>query len=120
MVQKWILSLAVSFFMRQLARWQDEIDWALVKEDLDTRIRALVPGEWFDQTAVDVIHTLVDVAASVLSATETLRAVIDLLANKDFQGAWTTLRQLILDSWQPAGESEQVMYAYVAELETIA
>ncbi len=107
MIKNWIISMGISFIMRQLAKWQMQIDWAKVKSDLQARIAALIPGEWLDAEAVELVGVLVDAAAAVLAASEDLEKIVKLLADQKFQEAWEALRALILGQWVPSSPSQE-------------
>lgn len=119
MIQKWVIQMAISFVMRQLSKWGESIDWAKVKADVEERVRALVPGEWFDSEAVAVVMALLDAAASVLSATADLEKIVKLAVDGKFPEAWAALRDLILGSWQPSSAAEHAAFKCVADCETI-
>jgi len=120
MLRRWIVSLVIGFIVRQIGQWRDGIDWAKVREDAEARIRALIPGEWFDDTAVSIVMTLIDAAEAVLSASKELEVIIALAADGKYQEAWDKLRQLILDNWKPEGEHELMVYECVKDCEKIA
>lgn len=120
MIRKWIFSMAVSFVMRQLAKWQNGIDWTKVKADVEARIRALVPGDWFDDEAVSLVMVFIDALQSIMSATAALEAIVRLLADGKTQEAWQALRDLILEQWKPTTPEEQFVYHCVKDCETIA
>lgn len=107
MIQKWFVSMAISFVLRQLAKWQKEIDWAKVKADIAARIAALVPGEWMDQEIIDMAHAAIDAAASVLSASEELEKIIKLVVESKFEEAWQVLKDLILSQFVPSTPAEE-------------
>lgn len=119
MVQNWIMGMVVSFVMRQLAKWGKSIDWAMVKADVDARVRALVPGEWLDDEAVQMAHALVDALAGVLGANAILEKIVMLLLDKKFQDAWSELRDLIMKYWKPTTEAEKKLMSYVEGLEVL-
>jgi len=55
-----IWTLLVWFVERQIKKWGKDLDWAKVKVDLVKRIRALVPGERFDDAAAFMVEVIVD------------------------------------------------------------
>jgi hypothetical protein len=103
MLDKWIVSLIVSFILRQLDKFGANIDWAKVKADLEVRVRALVPGTWFDDEAVALVNFVLDRAAEVLAQKDAIEQVMKLLAAKDWQGALLVLKELLLGGWVPSG-----------------
>jgi len=119
MIQKWVIQMAISFVMRQLAKWGSSIDWAKVKADVEERVKALVPGEWFDSEAVAIVMALLDAAASVLSASAELEKIVKLAAEGKFPEAWAALRDLILGSWQPSSPAEKTAYACIKDCESL-
>lgn len=119
MIQKWVISMAISFVMRQIGKWGTSIDWAKVKKDVADRIAALVPGEWFDAEATAAVLAFVDVAQKVLAATEDLQKIVQLVVENKIPEAWSALRQLILSAWDPASPAEQMAYSCVEACETV-
>lgn len=109
MIQKWVISMAITFMMRQLAKWQKGIDWPKVKADLAERVRALIPGEWLDAEAVSLMETLVDAAAAVLAANEVLEQIINLVVAGKYQDAWAILRDLLLKHLRPIAGSQKLV-----------
>lgn len=107
MVQKWLISLAVSFVLKQLAKWQQGIKWDLVKADLEARLRALVPGEMFDDELVQALHALVDILASILAAQADLELIINLAVAGKFAEAVEALKDLVLKHFIPQSEVEK-------------
>lgn len=97
--EKLMFKLVIQFVLRQLEKFQKTIDWAKVKADADPRIRAIVPGTWFDQDAVDAVNQLIDLAACALSQTSTIDNVLQLIAAQKWTEAYDVLRQLLLDVW---------------------
>jgi hypothetical protein len=107
MIQKWIISAAVSFMLRQLAKWQKSIDWAMVKADLKKRVEDLIPGEWMDAEIAAMAMALVDAAAAVLASSEELEKIINLVLANKFPEAWQALKDLILSQWVPSTPAEE-------------
>jgi len=120
MIQKWLVNLAVSFMMRQLAKWGEAIDWPMVKADVEARVRALVPGTWLDNDAVALMMSLVDAAAGVLAASGSLEKIVKLVIEGKIQEAWEMLRDLILGSFVPVTEADKMMVACVEDCPVIA
>jgi len=58
-----LIRLAITFVVRQLAKFGRDTDWDKVKVDLDQRVRKLVPGNFFDDAAVEIVFTAVDAIA---------------------------------------------------------
>lgn len=119
MIQKWVIGMAISFVMRQIGKWGKGIDWAKVKADVTERVKAIVPGEWFDAEAVAAVMALLDVAEKVLAATGELEKIVQMIVDGKMQEAWAALRQLILDAWKPATPAEQMAYQCVQDCEVI-
>ena len=107
MIQKWFVSMAISFALRQLAKWQKAIDWAKVKEDLAVRIAALVPGEWMDQEVIDMAHAAIDAVAAVMASSEELEKIIKLVLESKFEEAWQVLKDLILGNFVPSTPAQE-------------
>jgi len=119
MVKSWVIQMAISFVMRQLGKWQTGVDWAKVKADLTERIKALIPGEWFDSEVVAVCMAVVDAVAAALQATDALEKIVKLVVDGKIEEAWVLLRKLILGNWAPVSLAEQKVYASVDGCESI-
>jgi hypothetical protein len=119
MVRGWITGLVISFVMRQIAKWQTGLDWAKVRADLEERVRALVPGEMFDQAAVDLVMGILDAVQSVLAASKDLERIVRLAVDGKYQEAWVILRQLILDQMKPVTAIEVAVYKCVEDCDKI-
>lgn len=119
MLERWAISLAISFVMRQLAKFLESINWETVKVDLEKRIRDLVPGTWFDSEAVAAAMALVDAVAAVMSAQSEIEQILKHLADQKWQEAWEVLRDLILKQWQPQTSAEQKVMKFVSDNEKL-
>lgn len=119
MLERWAISMAISFVMRQLSKFLGSIDWSKVKVDLEQRVRDLVPGTWFDSEAVAVCMALVDAVAAILASQDELEQVLKLLADQKWQEAWAVLRDLIMSQWQPQTSAEKKVLAFVSANESL-
>jgi len=124
MLNRWFTNLIVgfvlSFIMRQLEKWRNNIDWALVRVDVEARVRALVPGTWMDDQAVAFVMSIIDAAESALSATADIERILKLAADQKWQEALVALRDLIIGHWSPATAAEQYAYDCVKCYEPVA
>jgi vacuolar-type H+-ATPase catalytic subunit A/Vma1 len=115
MLNKWLINLAISFLVRQLAKFGKSINWQKVKEDLKTRTEALVPGSWFDDEAVALVFTVVDAAATVLASVSEIEKVLQLVAQEKWEEAIQTVKELILRSWPAKAANAEVVVACLQE-----
>jgi hypothetical protein len=99
MLEKWLIGIVISFILRQLAKFQSSLDWTKVKADAEARVRALVPGTWFDQEAADICKIVLDAAEKALSSTTDLQAILQCLATSNWNGAYDLLKDLLLKIW---------------------
>lgn len=99
MLEKWLIGIVISFILRQLDKFKTTIDWTKVKVDAEARVRALVPGTWFDQEAVDVCNIVLAAAEKALSSTTDLQAILQCLATSNWNGAYDLLKDLLLKIW---------------------
>lgn len=102
MLERWAIGLVIAFVMRQLAKFQESIDWAKVKADLKPRIEALVPGTWFDDEVVALANMVIDRIAEVLAQGEVIEELLKLLADQKWDEALSLLKALVLGGWVPA------------------
>ncbi len=105
MIQRMVISFVISFVMKQLEKFKGSIDWTLVQKDLDTRIRALVPGSWFDDEACAVVDAALASFKAVLGEGADLKKVLELLAGQEYSEAAQLLKDIVL------GHLSQVHFA---------
>ncbi len=96
MLEKWLVSIVISFVLRQIAKFKDQTNWATVRADLETRVKDLVPGTWFDAEAVALVDLVMDKLQAILSATDVLRDILEKVAAEDWAGAMVLLKDLLL------------------------
>lgn len=99
MFDRVITSVVISFLLRQIEKFQKTIEWAVVKVDAEKRVRALVPGTWFDDEAVVAVNYIIDTMQTALGATEEFDAILKLLADKEYENAGLKLKDLLVCSW---------------------
>ena len=92
-----LIRLAITFVVRQLAKFGRDTDWDKVKVDLDQRVRKLVPGNFFDDAAVEIVFTAVDAIAEILTEEESWVKLLTLLAAGKTQEAVDLLIKLVKD-----------------------
>jgi hypothetical protein len=92
-----LIRLAITFVVRQLAKFGRDTDWEKVKVDLDQRVRKLVPGNFFDDAAVEIVFTAVDAIAEILTEEESWVKLLTLLAEGKTQEAVDLLIKLVKD-----------------------
>ncbi len=100
-IEQWIAQAALSFAIRQLAKYGDETDWSLVRKDFDIRVRDLVPGDWFDDQASEVASEIISAVERALKNTKTLKIIGDLAIEGKTAEAIARLRDYLLKAWKP-------------------
>lgn len=65
MINGVILQFLASFIVRQFQKYGERLDWNLIKLDFAKRIRALVPGTDYDDTAVFMVNVLIDLVVEL-------------------------------------------------------
>lgn len=109
MINQWILSFAISFVMRQLAKFQKTLDWAKVKADLDARVRQLVPGSWLDDDAVNLCDALLQAAEKALGEEAAIEGVLKLIAAEKWAEAGDSLKAMVLKDLKETDVLGQVL-----------
>lgn len=109
----WLVGAAISFVLRQLKKFGKETDWDTVKDDLGARVTDLVPGEFFDDEAVNISNAFVDAVKRGLSQTKHLEIVFDHLQAEEWDKAINALRDFLLKAWRPKTHSEEVAMSLV-------
>jgi hypothetical protein len=103
MLERWAIGIVIAFILRQLAKFQKTIEWDKVKSDLAVRVRALVPGTWFDDEAVALCNLVIDRAAEVLAQGDAVEKLLKMLADQKWVEALEALKDLLLGGWVPEG-----------------
>lgn len=111
MIERWIVSIVISFVLRQVAKFKDQTDWAKVRADLETRVKDLVPGTWFDAEAVLVVDLVLEKIQVALGATDVLRDILEKVAAEDWQGALLLLKELLLKALPTDGAAYRAVAA---------
>lgn len=103
MLQNWLIKAAIAFALRQLAKWQGGIDWEKVKADFAARVKALVPGELFDDMAVKLVDSVIDMIAAALGDQNEISKIVSLLMAGKMQEALDALKDLIIAKFKSPG-----------------
>lgn len=98
-MERMVISFVISFVMRQLEKFQTSIDWAQVQKDLDERIRALVPGTWFDDDIVNCVNIALTAVKTAMSQSDKIHSILTLIAEAKTEDAVMALKDLVLGSW---------------------
>lgn len=114
MFQQYALHLVILFVIRQIAKFGAQVKWPKIKEDWDVRVRALVPGLWFDDDAVALANILIDACGRAVADTVDLQKILDLCAAKKWDEAASALKAMVLTIWSPVTADGQKLYALLA------
>lgn len=109
-MQSWMISIVISFVLRQLAKFTTSLDWAKVAEDLDKRVRDLIPGKWLDDEGSSVALFAFNSIRAVLMAQDKIKPILELLAHQKYTEAALLLKKLLkerLDSQVLTAEESQ-------------
>lgn len=101
MLDKWLISLAISFLVRQLKKFAGQLDWEKVKADAQKRVSDLLPGEFFDSEAQALVAYVLDAARLVLSEADAWENVLKLVAEGKTAEAFEAIKKLLRDVWNP-------------------
>lgn len=96
MLEKWIVSIVISFVLRQVAKFKESTDWVKVRADLETRVKDLVPGSWFDSEAVLIVDLILCKIEEALGAADVLQDLLEKVAAQDWAGAALLLKEILL------------------------
>mgnify|MGYP007044010483 CR=1 FL=1 len=80
-----IIRILIWFIWRQIQKFGREINWELVKAEFAPRIRRLVPGEEFDETAIFLFDLLIDM-------------IVALIGTKDFPLSKQDVKRLVAEA----------------------
>lgn len=112
MFERWIISMVISFVLKQLDKFVHAVDWTKVRADALARVAKFVPA-FFKQEAEQIVNFVIDGVVAVLSAQADLQAVLDLLAASKWQEAGDALIALLKKIWLPQVAGHK--YAAVVE-----
>lgn len=96
MIKRLVIKAMISFIIGQIEKLNGVINWEKLKADLEKHIRDLVPGTWFDDAAVKFVDMVFDSIRSVLEQGDTIKHLMQLLADKKFDEALALLKDLLL------------------------
>ena len=94
-MQSWLISIVISFVLRQIEKFNNTIDWKKVEADLDEKIRAIIPGKWFDDEAVALVNIVLATIKAVLLEKDHLKEILVLISEQKFSAAAQLLIKLI-------------------------
>lgn len=103
MLDRWLIILVINFVLRQLAKVSGTVDWANIKAEMDKAVRDFLPGTWFDDEGVAIADALLARVQAVLSNSDAIKHILELLAAQDYTGAFLALKDLLLGGWIPGG-----------------
>lgn len=106
-----VLNMVIGFVLRQLAKFGRDVDWAKVKADAEVRVRALVPGTWFDDEAVTLVNAAIDACRVAVAAEADWDALLRALAAQDWNGALMALKGLLAKVWHPTAKANARLVA---------
>jgi len=92
-----LIDMAITFIIRQVDKFAEQVDWTKVKADLDTRVRDLIPGDFVDEFAVAILNKTVDIVSVLLKDEEMMTKLVALLREKKYAEAALSLRQFVKD-----------------------
>lgn len=103
LIEKWIVTAAIGFIIRQLEKFGAKTNWETVKKDLAVRAADLLPGTWLDAEAVELSNAIVDACARAFANGKTLEMILNLVADEKYAEAGIKLRDYLLKAWKPEG-----------------
>lgn len=94
MFQKLIFDIAVSFILRQVAKYLESTDFEIIRQDLRELVRKTVIGDAFDDVAVEFIDRIIDCMVFIVTNAE-LAGIIQYIKDKNIEGALKLLKDLL-------------------------
>jgi hypothetical protein len=79
MNEAFLISIAIRFAVRQIAKFGKQVDKEKIKADLKPRLEKLIPGVQLDQAAVIVMNSVIDGIFDFLSSADVLAAIVSKL-----------------------------------------
>ena len=91
MFQKYIFEIVCVFFMRQLTKYLESFEYELFKQDLENRIRDIIPGTAFDEAGVKFMNTILEGVEFIITNAE-VTGIIEAIKNKDLSLALSLIK----------------------------
>ncbi len=112
MFQQWIIQAAIMFIVRQVAKFGVNLNWDMVKADVDSRVRKLLPGVFFDDIGSALALKAVNIAQGVLTSADELETLAKLATAGKFEEAFKYLQDIIISDWTPGTHAhDQLIFA---------
>lgn len=99
MFEKIAINMAISFVLKQLARFKTEIDWSKIEADLDVQLKKVIPGTAFDDEAMALLHSLLAAIKASLNNTSAIQDLLTVLAAGNWTAAAADLKTMISAAW---------------------
>ena len=107
LIAQFILSNVLTFVLRQIEQYGADTNWPLLKADAEPRVRKLVPGTWFDDSAVSLVNAAIDAAAIAAGKAGGLKPVLELVAAGDWLKAKAALKQMMMSTLTGGDQTNQ-------------
>lgn len=95
LVLKIVLNFVVAQIIKAIVKFDKQFDWDKLKNNLESKIRDIVPGYLFDDAVAALVGKIIASCDLILDFTDIIKNVIESVANQDFEGARIKLKQLI-------------------------
>jgi hypothetical protein len=117
MFNGWILTMVISFVIKQVSHFGGATDWVKVKADFDARIKSIVHLGFFSDELSNLANLMIDGVAAALQDTADMSTIVGLAAAQNWSGALAALKSMVLAQWQPTSPEGQ---AVIAELQKLS
>ena len=101
-VQNWLAATVVRYFLREVADWGQDFDWAVFREKTCDQVAALLYGDWFDEVGRDITGALIDRLETVIGQAVHFDAIAIWVLDNEYKKAGALLKDLLLRAWRPA------------------
>lgn len=102
-----IFKIVISFFMRQLQRFKENLDWNQLEKDIDKKIADLLPGTWLDAEAIQLANNCLNAVRVGLGEQERIKNMIELLTENKWDEAFNLLKDYVIVYWNTTTVAEQ-------------
>jgi len=94
-IPAWLVQAMVTFVVRQLAKFFESSNFDKIREDLEIRLRDLIPGEMFDDAAIKMMDVILDTIQKFLQEPMEAKNIFEHLKSGDVNYAIESLLTVV-------------------------
>lgn len=119
-MQSIIAPIVISLILGAVEKGVAQVNWDDVKKQGAQDVAKVIPNSWVDSELDAGLNVLVDTVAAGLKNEDDLKNLLDLVAGKDWNGAYDAVVQLIHDAWAGGAASHPAAVRLMSALTAAA